>query len=369
MGIPKVVTRFWWAIVSVAGLAVALAVVLPATQAHSADHLDAPLASADGRTDINDVYAFQSPDPDVNTVLIMTVNPDAGVLTPDTFDHKTKYRFLIDNNGDISPDLTLEVKFGKPKKNGVQQVEVKAKAAKGASKAAKKMAKGIKGKGKTGQDIPLKNGGALHAGTFDDPFFADVAGIVSAIGGAPVFTGDNFAGKNVSGIVLEIPSAALVDGGGPVISVWSTTSKKKNTIDRMGKPGINTLLIPAASKDTFNASAPIGDVVTWSADVEASISFLSGLDGSGCTPGESAFIAGLLLPDVLTLDTSSAAGFVPGLNGRQLSEDVIDFELVVLTGGLCTVNLPDETAVLTSDGVPANDVGFPGSFPYLASPH
>ena len=88
------------------------------------------------------------------------------------------------------------------------------------------------------------------------------------------------------------------------------------------------------------------------------------MDGSPYTAAEAATVASLLLPDVLTLDTSSPAGFVPGLNGRQPAEDVIDFELFVVTGGLF-----GGTPVLTGDCVDANDVALPGTFPYLAAAH
>lgn len=69
-------------------------------------------------------------------------------------------------------------------------------------------------------------------------------------------------------------------------------------------------------------------------------------------------ITGLLLPDVLTLDTSSSNGFVGSLNSQQLAEDVIDFELGVVTNG----GIP-------SDCVNANDAMFMTAFPYMANPN
>ncbi len=132
----------------------------------------------------------------------------------------------------------------------------------------------------------------------------------------------------------------------------------------MGIPAIATVLIPDGSEDAYNATNPADDFAAWSADVEASLLTLSGLDGTPYSPAEAAIIRGLLVPDVLTLDTSSSAGFVPGLNGRQLADDVIDFELFVVTGGLF-----GGSAVLDSDCVDANDVDFLSSFPYLADPH
>ena len=43
---------------AIAGVAAAAVTVLPSL---ASDHLDAPLVKKDGRTDINDVYVFQSP--------------------------------------------------------------------------------------------------------------------------------------------------------------------------------------------------------------------------------------------------------------------------------------------------------------------
>lgn len=65
-------------------------------------------------------------------------------------------------------------------------------------------------------------------------------------------------------------------------------------------------------------------------------------------------LADFLIPDVLTYDTSTDAG---GLNGRALSDDVIDIELGITTNGS-----------VTSDGVgPHGD--YIAAFPYLGVPH
>ena len=52
--------------------------VVSISPSQAADHLEAPLVQADGRTDINDLYAFQSPEDPSKTVLVMTVNPGFG---------------------------------------------------------------------------------------------------------------------------------------------------------------------------------------------------------------------------------------------------------------------------------------------------
>ena len=65
-------------------------------------------------------------------------------------------------------------------------------------------------------------------------------------------------------------------------------------------------------------------------------------------------IARILLPDILTFDYSSTAGY---LNGRRLQDDVIDISLNLATNGS-----------VTSDGVgPHTD--YLADFPYLGKPH
>jgi len=340
------------AVIGVAGMLAGLVLVGAPSQA--ADHLDAPLVQADGRTDINDVYVFQSPDNPDNVVLIMTVNPVAGVLSPTTFDPKAEYRFLIDTDGDAREDKKISVKFGKVKKNGTQKVKIKGAAG--------------KGKGKTGGQISLRGGGRAITGTFDDPFFFDFQAFLDQVkgsGGTRTFADGNqvdfFAGLNVSAIVLEIPAEKLLGGGDSVIGVWAETKQKKKKIDRMGRPAITTVLIDDGSEDQFNRGRPVDDLDDFGAQMRDNLLFLSGLDGSPYTEAEAQVITEVLLPDILTVDVSNPAGF---LNGRGLADDVIDAELPIVTGGFF-----GGSPVLTTDAIDANDVPFPGTFPYLAPAH
>ncbi|MEO1062173.1 MAG: DUF4331 family protein [Actinomycetota bacterium] len=327
---------------------------------NAADHLEAPLVAQDGRTDINDLYAFQSPEHPDNTVLVMTVNPGAGVLSPDTFDPDATYTFRVDRDGDARQDAQIRVRFGEPDADGEQSVRVD----------------GLTGRahGTTGEEITFRSGGRVMAGTFDDPFFFDFQAFqdqVKGAGGTRTFCDggevDFFAGLNVSAIVVEVPTERL-DDDEPGVGIWGrtrTTGNQPPRTDRMGNPAIATVLINDGNEDQFNRRVPRTDVRNYTAEVSANLQFLSGLDGSGYTEEEANGIAGLLLPDILTLDASSPDGFVPGLNGRGLADDVIDFELFVVTGGLAASGTP----VLDSDCVDANDVPFPGVFPYLAAPH
>ena len=100
-------------------VAAAMIVGLSATAIGAADHLDAPLIQNDGRTDINDTYAFTNGD---NTVLVMTVNPLAGVLNGTALRPNSPYEFLIDNDGDYVEDVVYRVQAGQPDANGIQNI-------------------------------------------------------------------------------------------------------------------------------------------------------------------------------------------------------------------------------------------------------
>jgi hypothetical protein len=124
-----------------------------------------------------------------------------------------------------------------------------------------------------------------------------------------------------------------------------------NQVDRMGRPAINTAVITSARKDEFNLGLPANDPANFGDTVRTSI---AGLNGGNAA--HAANTAAVLLPDVLTFDTASAAGF---LNGRRLADDVIDAELTILTNSPTPIG----------DGVNANDVAFRSVFPYLAPPN
>jgi len=297
----------------------------------AADHLDSPSVQADGRLDINDLYAFQSPTNPDNSVLIMTVNPVAGVLSPTTLNPQGVYQLHIDNNGDVESDVSFSFYFSKPKDDGSQNMLVL------------REDNSVYASGSTGETVTTSGGAQITVGVYDDPFFFDLAGFQNGF----AFTGDDFfAGLNVTAIVLEVPSSVL-NGADSNIAVWARTTSRGDQFDRMGRPAISTALISSGQKDAYNAGDPTDDFEDFGAGLAATIATLNG----GDTPTADA-IAAILLPDVLTFDTSSAAGF---LNGRKLADDVLDAELNLLTNG-----------ALTTDGVDANDVPFQAVFPYLA---
>jgi hypothetical protein len=349
-------------------LALALAFGLVAAPARAADHLDAPGLTPPGgdtRLDITDVYAFQSPTNPDNTVLIVGVNPLAGVLNDGTFHPGAAYEFKIDSNGDAQEDLTYKLTFSKANKSGVQTVMLRCMPARqcrpgnGDDKDRRGDDDGEGGRvlarGKTGTDIEVRGGGMLHVAVFDDPFFFDLNAFLGTDGRS--FCDGNeenfFLGLNISAIVLEVPSSWL---GSNNIGVWARTVLNEKQIDRMGRPAINTVFIPnnpfepsgsePSQKNAFNAAKPKMDQRKFRSEIVDTLEIFYGAGN----PTVDA-LADILLPDILTVDTSDPAGF---LNGRGLTDDVIDAELALVTNG-----------AVPSDCV-GNDSAFSTSFPYLA---
>ena len=351
--------------------AAALIIGSTALRAGAADHLDAPTVKKDGRIDINDVYVFQGRNAS-RTVLVMTVNPAAGLLSPTTFRPGAKYEFKVDTGTDTIEDISLRVKFGDVRRDGSQAIRLYR--ADGSKAGNGKRGMQI-GHGSTGEVVDLAGGGRAWAGLADDPFFFDLArfqtfkatllagGGLADLGGLVDCTRTNpaptnfFKGLNGSAIVIQLPDSAL----GDTIRVWAETSIKENgvrtQVERMGLPTINTVFNHTdATKDAYNRAEPRNDVANYSDDVSGVVELITGLAGTATDPEEYGdAIAGVLLPDVITYDTSQPADF-GALNGRALADDVIDVALSVVA------NTPLTDCI-------GNDSVFRSHFPYVGRPN
>ncbi len=142
--------------------------------------------------------------------------------------------------------------------------------------------------------------------------------------------------------------------------------------ERMGRPAINTALIPAARKDEYNASAAVSEWVgLFAADMAASLDVYDSLDGvsGNLLLGSSTALAGVLADDRLIIDMNvptcgaylavelAGGGAPAACGGRTLDVDVIDATLGAAVGAA------------VSDNVDANDREFRTSFPFLADPN
>jgi hypothetical protein len=316
------------------------------------DHLDAPglkSPNMDAKIDITDIYAFQNPQDAQRTILILNVNPLAPTLA-NSFEENAIYELLIDNNGDAVPEIAYQMTFS-PLTNGSQTATVNL--ATGADAAAMAVGGTVIVKDApvsftANHTITNTNGYNFFAGIRSDPFFFDLMGFLAGL----KFTGaDFFADKNVFGIVLDVPNSDF--GPNSKIGVWSRVlmpdaAGKLSQADRMGRPAINTVFNHGEDKNTFNHITPAEDRATFLDK------FVATLTSLGNPPDAAKAIAMVLLPDILTYDYSSPAGF---LNGRKLADDVIDAELSLVTNG----------AVKTDMVGPHTDL-LP-VFPYMGNPH
>jgi hypothetical protein len=348
--------------------------VMPCAPGRSADHRDSPATSVDLGADIADVYFFRNAS-NGNVVLAMTVNGFTvpGVLA--SFSPDVLYQFKIDNTGDFREDLVIQATFTKA---GADQRVTLVGPTKPFPSSVGSTTQLITGRvpriegAADGTVLTGAQGARAFAGRRDDPFFFDLTYVFRLLGFLPGGTLsrpagiDFFARMNVCTLAVEVPASVLRGRTGNTVRMWATTSRAKATLrsssrdprerppfvqlDRMGLPVINTVLVKKERKEDFNRSSPVDDR-RFRADAAAILTSLN---------GDATYSAGLaeaLLPDVLTLDVTSSAGFA-ALNGRRPEDDVINTVLSLATKG-----------AIPSDGVDANDSAFLSDFPFFAPPH
>jgi hypothetical protein len=137
-------------------------------------HFDTPTAREDPRINVCDFYLFEGSKG--NTVMALTVNPDAGLSAPDTFREEALYAFRFDLNGDAKEELAFKVRFGAVEHAAgdghkhIQHFEIRLSTGVQALK-------GIEGEliasGVTGAQISGKEGVKAFAGLAPDLFAGD----------------------------------------------------------------------------------------------------------------------------------------------------------------------------------------------------
>ncbi len=329
-------------------------------------HLDAPAAREDGRVDLCDLYVFDGATSDT-TVLILTVNPDAGKTSPMTFHPEVVYEFKIDTNEDAIEDLSYRFRFSEPNASGQQTITVLRAEGHDAQS-------GTDGEqlaqGHTNEQISLAKGGHVWAGLSSDAFYADgvaaqiflQAALTQHVYMPKVFEqGFNFFdGRNVTSIVLEVPTSALGQG---VIGVWATTSMHGHglsvQIERIGLPLIQPFFnIDDERSEAHNKRQPREDRNFSGPRIAEIVTQVTRLAGTTANPeayGQT--VADRLTPDILYYHLGTPANFsFATINGRRLSDDATDVVLSLIVNG------------------PISDhVGYDGriqpQFPYMATPH
>ncbi|MBA2689508.1 MAG: DUF4331 domain-containing protein [Burkholderiales bacterium] len=250
---------------------------------------------------------------------------------------------------------------------------------------------------------------------------------------------DDLANKNVTSLILEVPIACLTKGSDPVIGGYTTASVRQGRlinpnpksrgsddnasdatreggafaqVSRLGMPLVNEVVIGLKDKDRFNASKPkddgqFADYVT-NPTLPALVETLFAANGVKAptnfprTDLVAAFLTGVpgvnkptsvTAAEMLRLNTSIAPtakaaqnrlGVVGGdnagfPNGRRPGDDVVDIELRVAMGLLCTIpnvntavgckaaDAPSGTIHFT-DGAYVDSTFFDAAFPYIRPP-
>jgi hypothetical protein len=275
--------------------------------------------------------------------------------------------------------------------------------------------------------------GRVFVGQRKDPFVVNLgetfdlinikAPAVEFLANAEKNARDDLADANVTSLELEIAASCLTSGGDPVIGAWTTASMRQGRllsplggsreggawtqVSRLGMPLVNEVVIGLKDKDRFNHSKPSGDAqfatyVTNPA-LPALVEVLFGSAGAKAPTNfprndlVTAFLTGVpglnqprnvKASEMLRLNTSIPAvpmgaqkrlGVIDGdnagfPNGRRPGDDVVDIDLRVAMGKLCTLNLgcaPSDApagAIRFTDGAYIDDSFFTSGFPYLKTP-
>lgn len=288
--------------------------------------------------------------------------------------------------------------------------------------------------------IPGCNNGRVFVGQRKDPFVVNLGETFDLVNIkypavelnplAEFATVDSLADANVTSLVLEVPIACLTEGKGSIIGGWTTASVPGTRtvsatpgsgldptaqtgslvqVSRLGMPLVNEVVIGLKDKNRFNASEPKDDaqfadyvtnptlptlleVLFGGAGVKAPTNyprtdlvaaFLTGVEGVNKP-------AGVVVSEQVRLNTSIPA--TPGAaqnrlgvlggdnagfpNGRRPGDDVVDIELRVAMGVLCTVPGVNAAvgckasdapagALKYTDGAYLSSAFFANEFPYL----
>jgi hypothetical protein len=283
--------------------------------------------------------------------------------------------------------------------------------------------------------IPGCAAGRLFVGQRREGFVVNLAEVFDLVNLNPLGAVDGrenvLADKNVTSLVLEVPTSCVTRGSDPVIGAWTTASELRDEdnkdddeddddggnfgrytqVSRLGMPLVNELVIGIKDKNRFNASEPrddaqFGTYVT-NPTLPVLIQVLFGVPAPASPRNDLVQVfltgvpglnrpAGVRAAEMLRLNTSIApalpaaqspfgvlGGDLAGFpNGRRPGDDVVDIALravegVLLSGHPAAVeNLTDgalstATVNYTPDGAITGDATFAlfrPAFPYLQTP-
>jgi hypothetical protein len=336
-------------------------------------HFDTKLAREDPSLNLCDFYLFDGPAG--KTVIAMTVNPDVGLSAADTLHPEGLYAFRFDLNGDAREEVTFKFRFGEPRhRDGSEHTHIQPFVMRRAT--GDDALRGDAGEslveGETGS-VATNSGVRAYVGIAPDLFAANAAfrPFMTAFykdkryAGAAFLDQQNpFARRNVTAIVLEVPSELIGKGK---INAWATISlfghAPEVQVSRWGLPMVTHIFLNDPSdqevKEQFNASVPSEDLQRFGKTIADVAEKMSTYAASAADPGEyGKQIARRLCPDTLPYELGTSAAFeLASFNGRALGDDVLDVMLTLAANRSIVDGLVSDRERIRKD------------FPYYGAPY
>ncbi len=333
-------------------------------------HFDTKLAREDPSLNLCDFYLFDGPAG--KTVMAMTVNPDVGLSSPDTLHPEGLYSFRFDQNGDASVDVTFKFRFGQPRHgDGSEHTHIQPFVVRRATgddalrgDAGESLVESETGSVATNSDLRAYVGIApelFAANAGFRPFMTSFYQDQRYDGDALLHQQDAFARRNITAIVLEVPSALIGKGK---ISAWATISlfghAPEVQVSRWGLPMVTHLFLSdQEAKEQFNASVPSEDIERFAKSIADVAEKMTTYADSAADPAEyGKLIAARLCPDTLPYELGTSAAFeVASFNGRALGDDALDVMLTLVTNTPIVDGLAPDRGRIRKD------------FPYYGAPY
>ena len=327
-------------------------------------HFDSPTGREDPRLNLCDLFVFAGPDG--STVLVMTVNPDAGLSSPTELRDEAIYEFKIDTDGDAREAVSFRMVV-----TDVSEGNQHAEVLREEGEASRSGTGGRRlGSGVTGEVFSLEGGGLAWFGVAADPFVGNGPALRAFVEALAADKADFmpferrvdiFANRDVTAIVLEVPSGQI---GAGRVGVWACISLHGHASQRQVARAAWPLMKHLFVRDDhigahLNEDPPTRDCENAAERIVANVAHVARLTGSAAEPRQyGAYVASRVLPDILpyTLGTPASFGFA-GVNGRGLVDPAYDVVLSIFT------NRAIAGSVDVDPGV------YRRPFPYLAPPH
>ncbi|MEM1216858.1 MAG: DUF4331 family protein, partial [Bacteroidota bacterium] len=291
----------------------------PAQEVQASSHREAPMIAEDPLADNVDLYAFRSPRNRNSVVLVATYVPmqlPHGGPNYYQFGENVRYEIHIDNNTETpgddiiyrftffqnnqDPSTFFNIRLGKQNlrtrynlersQNGGQSFVTIVRGGRvpppNIGERSLESPVGLNSSYDVQERLAYMQamtGERVYAGSIDDPFFVDLAGIFD-LGDAPRLDGtarDGLACMNASALVIEVPIRYLLPRHTPgptsildpnyVIGVWASASRPAIRtltagqeeysgdwvqVSRLGMPLTNEAVIPIGMKDYWNSLTP-----------------------------------------------------------------------------------------------------------------